>query len=170
MLIHLALALLLPLASAPSQSAAVPITKAEVHAYRLSMPKIRAWYKAMAVSTQRWEPGDDMVRDEESDSDDPNVLFQHILKHPKLEGIARDAGLSAREFTVMTYAMVDAAMEAYALKLNPKAKTESLPANIAVIRANDVELTQLRARLDGLEKEKKAKKAKLQSSDDEPAN
>ena len=170
MLIRLAFALLLPLTSAPSHSVAVPITKAEVHAYRLSMPKIRAWYKAQEVAAQRWEPGDDVVRDEESDSDDPNVLFQHILKHPKLEGIARDAGLSAREFTVMTYAMVDASMEAYALKLNPKAKTESLPANIAVIRANEAELTQLRARLDGLEKVKKAKKAKLQSSDDEPAN
>ena len=170
MLIRLALALLLPLAPASSHSATVPITKAEVHAYRLSMPKIRAWYKAMEVSAQRWEPGDDMVRGEETESDDPNVLFQHILTHPKLEGITRDAGLSAREFTVMTYSLVDAAMEAYALKLNPKAKTESLPANIAVIRANEAELTQLRARLDGLEKEKKARKAKLPSPDDEPAN
>ena len=170
MLIRLAFALLLPLTSAPSHSVAVPITKAEVHAYRLSMPKIRAWYKAMEVSAQRWEPGDDMVRNEETDSDDPNVLYQHISKHPKLEGITRDAGLSAREFTVMTYTMVDAAMEAYALKLNPKAKTESLPANIAVIRGNEAELAQLRARLDALEKEEKAKKAKLQSSDDEPAN
>ena len=170
MLIRFALALLLPLAPAPSHSATVPITKAEVHAYRLSMPKIRAWYKAQEVATQRWEPGDDIARDEESESDDPNVLYQHIIKHPKLEGIARNAGLSAREFTVMTYAMMDAAMEAYALKLNPKTKTESLPANIAVIRGNEAELAQLRARLDALEKEKKAKKAKLQSSDDEPAN
>ena len=170
MLIRLALALLIPLAPVSSQSTTVPITKAEVHAYRITMPKIRAWYKAQETATQRWEPGDDIAKDEDSDSDDPNVLYQHILKHPKLEGIARDAGLSAREFTVMTYALVDAAMEAYALKLNPKAKTESLATNIAVIRVNEAELARLRARLDVLEKEKKAKKAKLQSSDDEPAN
>jgi hypothetical protein len=169
-LIRLALALLLPLAPVSSHSASVPITKAEVHAYRLSMPKIRAWYKAMEVSAQRWEPSDDMVKGEETESDDPNVLYEHILKHPKLEAITRDAGLSAREFTVMTYAMVDAAMEAYALKLNPKAKTQSLPANIAVIRGNEAELTQLRVRLEGIEKEKKAKKAAMQSPDDEPAN
>jgi hypothetical protein len=129
----------------------------ELRAYRLTMPKV----KQMAAATlayaqaQSRDPRGQARRQREKDPGDdvePKTLSEmarRIEREPDLANAIRTAGLTTREYSILTLSFFNA-MFAHGMKKAGTIKdmpADILPENIAFIESNEAELTQIFAQL-----------------------
>ncbi len=76
-------------------------------------------------------------------------MVRRIESEPMMVGAIRQAGLSPREFTMITMAMMQTAMAAGVAQMRPNDNQDSLiremkanPENVKFWKANEAELTQ----------------------------
>lgn len=133
---------------------------ADVQSYELTMDKVDKYFavqrnlanklKAMSPAERKAAMAHNDDNDEESDkSDDIAGMARKIDRQPQLAAAIREAGLSSREFAVMTLALMQSGMAAGVMKMRPKDDPDSLaramkanPANVRFYREHEAELTR----------------------------
>lgn len=126
---------------------------ADVTAYQLSMEKIDRYYAAqrgMMQKTQAMSPAERQAaeaRNEGNNSGSIDEMARNIEREPAFNAAVREAGLSAREFALVTMAMMQAGMAAGIQKMRPNDDPDSLaramktnPANVSFLRQHEAEL------------------------------
>jgi hypothetical protein len=145
--------------AAPAAASAAPRSSdqelADVTSYRLSMDKVDKYMAAqrnVAVRMKDMTPAErDAVKARMESGGDQNESLDQMVRRiegePTLNGAIRDAGLSAREYTLLTVSMMQSAMAAGVLKMRPKENQDSLvkemkanPENVRFIQQNEAEL------------------------------
>lgn len=133
---------------------------ADVQSYELTMDKVDKYFavqrnlanklKAMSPAERKAAMAHNDDNDDESDkSDDIAGMARKIDRQPQLAAAIREAGLSSREFAVMTLALMQSGMAAGVMKMRPKDDPDSLaramkanPANVRFYREHEAELTR----------------------------
>ena len=148
--------------AAAAPAAAAPASTgddlADVAAYELTMERMDRFFavqRALGTRMAAMSPAEREAMDVASDADDS---MEETVR--KLEGNAtmaaalREGGMSAREFTTFTAAMIQAGMAAAMLQTQPQANQDSLmremkvnPANVRFLRENEAELQRRQAEL-----------------------
>ena len=128
---------------------------ADVQNYHLTMDKVDKFLAAqrnLALRMKDMSPEEREAIKARADADDSNDdsmedMQRKIEAEPALASAIRDAGLSPREYTVLTISMMQSAMAAGVLKMRPKDNQDSLvremKANIENVRfmqQNEAEL------------------------------
>ena len=151
-------------ASSASGSSKGDADLADVTDYRLSMDKIDKYIAAqrnMAAKMKSMSPAErEAVKARNESSNDANAslddnytvigrVVKGIEKEPVMNDAIRSAGLSAREFALITISMMQTAMASSVLKMRPKDNQDSLvremkanPDNIKFYRDNEAEITR----------------------------
>ena len=144
-------------ASAPASTAQVDRDLADVTKYRLSMDKIDKYLAAqrnIATKAASLSPAQRAAMEAKNEnSGDPNASLDDMVKRiesePMMAGAIKDAGLSPREFAMVTISMMQTGMAAAVLKMRPTDNQDSLiremkanPDNIKFYNANEVEITR----------------------------
>ena len=145
-------------ASGPqAPSAQVEADLADVTNYRLSMDKIDKYIAAQknigAKAASLTPAQREALQARNDDSSDPNASLNDMVKRieaePMMVSAIRDAGLSPREFTMITISMMQTGMAAAVLKMRPTDNQDSLiremkanPDNIKFYNANEAEITR----------------------------
>ncbi len=126
----------------------------ELRQYRLTMPKIRQWAAATLAFAKEIEKDPALAaKIKNSDDPEPKTLADfavRINKEPHLAAAIAAANLSAREYATLTLCYFPA-MFAYGLKKQGAIKElpkDILPANLALIEANEAELMRLNQELE----------------------
>ena len=129
---------------------------ADVQSYRLSMDKIDkmlAAQRILAAKAKAMTPAEREAMEARGDSDsDPNEslddMARKIEKEPMLRDAIREAGLSPREYVLITMSMMQTGMADGGLKMRPKDNQDSLiramkanPDNIKFYREHEAEIT-----------------------------
>ena len=152
--------------SSASQTAAAPATAAQaqedlqdVTKYRLSMDKIDKYIQAqrnIAAKYKTMTPEQRQAlkdRGDSNDASDPNATLDQmaarIEKEPVLVDAIKAAGLSAREFMMITLSMMQTGMAASVAKMRPNDNQDSLiramqanPDNIKWYNEHEAEIMQ----------------------------
>lgn len=134
---------------------------ADVQSYELTMDKVDKYFavqrkladklKAMSPAERKAAMArkDDDNDDESDKNDDIDGMARRIDSQPQLGAAIREAGLSSREFAVMTLALMQSGMAAGVMKMRPKDDPDSLaramkanPANVRFYREHEAELTR----------------------------
>ena len=131
---------------------------ADVTNYKLSMDKVDKYIAAqrnMAAKMKSMTPAErEAVKARgESRNSDPNAslddMARTIESEPVMNDAVRAAGLSPREFALVTISMMQTAMAASVLKMRPKDNQDSLvremkanPDNIKFYREHEAEITR----------------------------
>ena len=129
---------------------------ADVTRYELTMDKIDKYYAAqrnIALKAKAMSPAEREAFKAGSDADDGGASLEDMARkiegNPVLSASVREAGLSAREFSTITMAMLQAAMASSVLQMRPNDNQDSLaremkanPANIRFMKENERALTQ----------------------------
>ena len=138
-------------------SAQVEADLADVTNYRLSMDKIDKYIAAQknigAKAASLTPAQREALQARNDDSSDPNASLNDMVKRieaePMMVSAIRDAGLSPREFTMITISMMQTGMAAAVLKMRPTDNQDSLiremkanPDNIKFYNANEAEITR----------------------------
>jgi hypothetical protein len=155
-LVGLTIVMALPPAKLSAQTIAAEIDqeKAELRQYRLTMPKIRQWAAATLAFAKDVEKDPALAKKLNDDNaPEPKTLVDfaaRIDKEPRLAAAIKSAGLTSREYATLTLCYYPAmfaysAKKAGAIKELPK---DILPDNIALIEANEAELTKLNHELE----------------------
>jgi hypothetical protein len=128
--------------------------EAELRQYRLTMPKIRQWAAATLAFAKEVEKDPALAaKIKNSDEPEPKTLADfatRINKEPRLAAAIAAANLNPREYATLTLSYFPA-MFAYGLKKQGAIKElpkDILPENLALIEANEVELTRLNKELE----------------------
>jgi len=145
-------------ASGPqAPSAQVEADLADVTNYRLSMDKIDKYIAAQknigAKAASLTPAQREALQTRNDDSSDPNASLNDMVKRieaePMMVSAIRDAGLSPREFTMITISMMQTGMAAAVLKMRPTDNQDSLiremkanPDNVKFYNANEAEITR----------------------------
>lgn len=144
-------------AGSPATSAQVESDLADVTNYRLSMDKIDKYIAAQknigAKAASMTPAQREALQARNDDSSDPNAtlndMVARIEKEPMMVSAIRDAGLSPREFTMITISMMQTGMAAAVLKMRPSDNQDSLiremkanAENIKFYNANEAEITR----------------------------
>ena len=145
-------------ASGPqAPSAQVEADLADVTNYRLSMDKIDKYIAAQknigAKAASLTPAQREALQARNDDSSDPNASLNDMVKRieaePMMVSAIRDAGLSPREFTMITISMMQTGMAAAVLKMRPTDNQDSLiremkanPDNVKFYNANEAEITR----------------------------
>ena len=155
----------------PSTSAAtsaqVEDDLADITKYRLTMEKIdkyMAAQKNLAAKAASMTPAQRAAMEARNEnSSDPNASLDDMAKRiesePVMNAAIKDAGLSAREFAMITISMMQTGMAAAVLKMRPQDNQDSLiremkanPENIKFYNEHEAEIT---AKSKALEQEMK---------------
>ena len=130
---------------------------ADITKYRLSMDKIDKYLAAqrnMAQKAKDLTPAQRAAMEQRNENDgDPNQsldeMVRRIEKEPMMVDAIKDAGLSPREFTMITISMMQTAMAAGVAKMRPNDNQDSLiremkanPDNIKFYNENEAEITR----------------------------
>ena len=134
---------------------------ADVQSYELTMDKVDKYFavqrnlankvKAMSPAERKAAMAhkDDDNDEDSGKSDDIDGMARKIDSQPQLAAAIREAGLSSREFAVMTLALMQSGMAASVMKMRPKDDPDSLaramkanPANVRFYREHEAELTR----------------------------
>jgi hypothetical protein len=130
---------------------------ADVTNYRLSMDKIDKYIAAQknigAKAASLTPAQREALQARNDDTSDPNASLNDMVKRieaePMMVSAIRDAGLSPREFTMITISMMQTGMAAAVLKMRPTDNQDSLiremkanPDNIKFYNANEAEITR----------------------------
>jgi hypothetical protein len=147
-----------PAAATPGTSAAAAQAEedlADVTKYRLSMDKIdkyMAAQKNIAAKAASLTPAQRAAMEAKNENaGDPNAslddMVRRIESEPMMVSAIRDAGLSPREFTMITISMMQTGMAAAVAKMRPTDNQDSLiramkanPDNIRFYNENEAEI------------------------------
>lgn len=149
-----------PGATTPPATPAAAAAQAEedlsdVTKYRLTMENIDKYLAAqrnIATKAASLTPAQrEVLRARNEDSGDPNASLDDMVKRieqePMMVSAIRDAGLSAREFTMITISMMQTGMAAAVAKMRPSDNQDSLirsmkanPDNIKFYNENEAEI------------------------------
>jgi hypothetical protein len=147
-------------ATAGAPAAASPASDqdlADVTQYKLSMDKIDKYLQAqrnIAAKAASMTPEQRAALEARGeDESNPNASIDEMAKRIEAEPIMvaaiKDAGLSAREFTMITFSMMQTGMAAAVLKMRPNDNQDSLiramqanPDNVKFYNEHEAEITQ----------------------------
>jgi hypothetical protein len=144
-------------AAGTTSSASADAELADVTQYTLTMDKYDKYLAAqrnIALKAKDLSPEERQKFKEGPDSEDNSSqslddMAKRIESEPLMNAAVRDAGLSPREFAVITMSMMQTAMAAGVLKMRPNDNQDSLiremkanPANVKFWQANEAELTR----------------------------
>ena len=130
---------------------------ADVTSYKLSMDKIDKYIAAQRALTAKMKSMSQAERDavkarnEGRDNSNASIddMARNIESEPVMNDAIRSAGLSAREFALITMSMMQSAMAASVLKMRPNDNQDSLiremkanPDNIKFYREHEAEITR----------------------------
>ena len=130
---------------------------ADVTSYKLSMDKIDKYIAAQPALTAKMKSMSQAERDavkarnEGRDNSNASIddMARNIESEPVMNDAIRSAGLSAREFALITMSMMQSAMAASVLKMRPNDNQDSLiremkanPDNIKFYREHEAEITR----------------------------
>lgn len=130
---------------------------ADVTKYRLSMDKIDKYFDAqrnIAVKAKAMSPAEREAMESRAGARGDNNasvddMVRNIESEPIMVSAIRDAGLSPREYIVLTVSMMQSAMAAGVLKMRPNDNQDSLiremkanPENVKFINANEAVLAE----------------------------
>ncbi len=130
---------------------------ADVSKYRLSMDKIDKLFAAqrnIALKAKNMSPADLEAFKTRSDARDNNNasvddMVRNIESEPMMVSAIREAGLSPREYILVTVSMMQSAMAAGVAKMRPNDNQDSLiremsanPENVRFINENEAELAR----------------------------
>ena len=143
-------------ASSASGSSGGDADLADVTNYRLSMDKVDKYIAAqrnMAAKMKSMTPAErEAVKARNESTNDPNAslddMARSIEREPVMNDAIRSAGLSAREFALVTISMMQSAMASSVLEMRPKDNQDSLVRamkanadNIKFYREHEAEIT-----------------------------
>ncbi|MGH7445584.1 MAG: hypothetical protein ACREKM_11930 [Longimicrobiales bacterium] len=147
--------------SQPSYATSDDADIAEIQDYELTMDDIRMWSAATAELQRVVEANPQLaasLEEEESggqDLDDSiDAMAERYDSEPAVRDAIEDAGLSAREYTVIFWAMMQAGMAQFSIEqgANPEEVARDLqvnPANIEFVQEHEAEIAALREQLQG---------------------
>jgi hypothetical protein len=130
---------------------------ADVTKYRLSMDKIDKLFAAqrnIAIKAKGMSPAErEALESRAGARDDNNAsvddMVRNIESEPMMVSAIRDAGLSPREYIILTVSMMQSAMAAGVAKMRPNDNQDSLiremkanPENVKFINENEAELAR----------------------------
>jgi hypothetical protein len=148
-------------AAAPA-AAAAPASAgddlADVSAYELTMERMDRFYavqRALGTRMAAMSPAEREALDVASDADDSmDETVRRLEGNETMAAALRDGGMSAREFTLLTAAIMQSGMAAAVLQMQPQANQDSLmremkvnPANVRFLRENEAALQRKQAEL-----------------------
>ena len=149
--------------TASSQSAAPAASQSgdeelkDVSSYHLTMDKIDKYIAAernLAAKAKSMTPEERQALEERGDQDsDSDASIDDMVKkfdsEPVLKSSIQDAGLSTREFVMITMSMMQSGMAAAVLKMRPNDNQDSLirsmqanPENVKFFQEHEAEITQ----------------------------
>jgi len=150
-----------PAAGTPAGSAAAANQAeedlADVTQYRLTMDKYDKYLAAqrnIMMKAKDMTPEQKKAMEERNDARDSNnanldEMTRNIEAEPMMVSAIRDAGLSPREYSVLTVSIMQSAMAAGVAKMRPNDNQDSLiremkanPDNVKFFQANEAELTR----------------------------
>jgi hypothetical protein len=129
----------------------------DVSKYRLNMEKIDKYLAAqrnLATKAASLTPAQRAAMEAKNENaSDPNASLDDMVKRiesePMMVGAIRDAGLSPREFTMITISLMQTGMAAAVAKMRPTDNQDSLiramkanPDNIKFYNENEAEITR----------------------------
>jgi hypothetical protein len=127
---------------------------ADISSYKLTMDKMDKFYAAqrnMAVKAKAMSPAEREALKQDDDAGDGSVddFARKIESTPAMRDAVREAGLSPREFALLTMSAVQSGMAAAVLKMRPNDDADSLARemkanmdNIRFMQENEAELTR----------------------------
>ncbi len=143
-------------ASASSGGTNADAELADIQSYKLSMDKIDkmlAAQRILAAKAKAMTPAEREAMRARGDTDsDPNQslddMTRRIDSEPMVRDAIREAGLSPREYVLITMSMMQTGMADAVLKMRPKDNQDSLiremkanPANVEFYREHQAEIT-----------------------------
>jgi hypothetical protein len=138
----------------PTIASEIDRDKTELRQYRLTMPKIRQMAAATLAFAKEVESDPELAKKIKNvDEPEPKTLSDlvaRIEREPRLAASIKNAGLTTREYSMLTLCYFPA-MFAHSLKKEGAIKElpkDILPENLALIDANDAELTRLNQELE----------------------
>lgn len=145
-------------ATPASGSADMDEQLADISSYRLTMDKVDRWMNAqriMAKQVAALSPAEREAfkarQDQQDDATDADMdeMVRRIESEPMMKSAVREAGLSPREFTLLTMSMIQTGMATAVLDMRPNDNQDSLARemkanmdNIRFMRENQAELTR----------------------------
>lgn len=155
--------------ASPAAAAQADQDLSDISEYRLSMDKIDKYIAVqhnLAVKMKTMSPAERQALGNRDDASDPNASLDDMVakidKQPVLVDAIKSAGLSTREWVVITMSMMQTAMAASVAKMRPTDNQDSLiremkanPDNIKWYNEHEAEITQktkaVEAEMKGLE-------------------
>jgi len=148
--------------SAPASTTAAPAAAADpqddmaaIAGYRLTMDKLDQHFAAqrnLMEAYTKMTPAEREAAKVQMEGGDANSLDAMAAKYarvPAINDAIKDAGLTAREFTLMSLSLVQAGMAASVLKMRPNDDADSLARemkasieNIRFLQQNEAEITR----------------------------
>jgi hypothetical protein len=126
--------------------------------YELTMEQVDQYFAAfrnIAVAMQRMTPAEREGLDLDASDADFDGYVARLEGHPALDRAIRDAGLTAREFSLVLWSMLQAGMANAVIQSQPDANEDSLAAemrvnvqNVRFIREHDADIRQKQEALD----------------------
>jgi hypothetical protein len=107
---------------------------ADVKDYRLTMDKVNRYYDAFREFTIA--AGNRAESDTLEDFESIDALVKEIEQEPKVVAAVRRAGLSVREYVVMSFSLMMAGMANEVLKVQPNANLDSLAREMEIPAEN----------------------------------
>jgi hypothetical protein len=143
-------------AAAPAQQQQADADIADVSEYRLTMDGMNKFFEAqrnLGIAASKLTPAEREAMEAENQDDGNDGSLDQMVKRIEANQLASDAvrkaGLSAREYTMISLTMMQAAMAASVLQMRPNDNQDSLaremkvnPANIKFMRDNQAEFAR----------------------------
>lgn len=145
-------------AGTPAPTASAGNELNDITQYRLSMDKIDKYIAAqrnVALKAKNLSPAEKAAMEARNENGDANTdaslddMQKKIDSEPLMKSAIQDAGLSTREFVMITMSMMQSGMAAGVLKLRPKDNQDSLiramqasPENVKFYQDNEAEITR----------------------------
>src|SRR5512141_758591 len=146
-----------PAAATPALAASADNELKDITTYRLSMDKIDKYIAAqrnIALEAKNLSPEEKAAMEARNDGDsnaDASLddMQKKIDSEPLMKSAIQDAGLSTREFVMITMSMMQSGMAAGVLKMRPKDNQDSLiramqasAENVKFYQDNETEITR----------------------------
>ena len=143
-------------ASAQQQQQQANDDLGDISEYRLTMDKMNKFFEAqrnLGIAASKLSPAEREAMEAKNEAEGSDGSLDQMVKRIEDNKMAndavREAGLSAREFTMISLAMMQAAMAASVLQMRPNDNQDSLaremkanPDNIKFMRDNQAEMTR----------------------------
>lgn len=147
-------------AGAMETSAAETAGVATLANYELTMDQVDKYFAAfrnMGAAMQRMSPEEREALEFDASDTDFNGYVARLEAHPVIERAIRDAGLSAREFSLVLWSMLQSSMANAVLQAQPDVNEDSL-ANEMQLNMNNVRFMrehedEIRQKQDALDQE-----------------